>query len=226
MQAGVSKTDQDDKNRALAVAAGSGSLDSVRLLISYGADPNADLRTQVQMSHPDRHSYEMNGADSVLIDAVYSGHPEVVEEILKYHPNLEARGFQQRTALFFTGEHSGSGKGAEAAVVECARLLLKAGANVNARDYGGNTPLHEVYVTAVEKELLRFGANVNARNNEGETPIFTNIDDDCVALFVASGADLTIRNKRGQTVVESAKHEAGPHRQDVLREAIRRAKAK
>jgi ankyrin repeat protein len=57
----------------------------------------------------------------------------------------------------------------------------------------------------VESELLKLGADVNARNKEGETPIFTTVDDRAISLFINHGADLTIRNNKGQTVVDAAK---------------------
>ena len=57
----------------------------------------------------------------------------------------------------------------------------------------------------MEEELLKLGADVNARNKDGETPIFTTVDDEAIPLFIAHGADLTIRNKKGQTVLEAAK---------------------
>lgn len=42
---------------------------------------------------------------------------------------------------------------------------------MNARDNEGNSPLHETFLTDVEEELLKLGANLNARNKDGETPI-------------------------------------------------------
>jgi ankyrin repeat protein len=52
---------------------------------------------------------------------------------------------------------------------------------------------------------LKLGADVNARNADGETPIFTTVDDAAIPLFIEHGADLTLRNNDGQTVVEAAK---------------------
>jgi len=48
--------------------------------------------------------------------------------------------------------------------LEGVGLLAQAGANVNARDNEGNTPLHETFLTDVEEELLKLGEDVNARN--------------------------------------------------------------
>jgi ankyrin repeat protein len=129
------------------------------------------------------------------------------------------RNRQGKTALFAAGE-SGYGD-EEGARVECVRLLADAGANVNARDSDGNTPLHETFLTDVEKELLERGADVNARNKDGETPIFTNVDNEAIPLFIEHGADLTIRNNNGQTVMEAAQ-EKGPLREEALRQAIQK----
>jgi ankyrin repeat protein len=55
------------------------------------------------------------------------------------------------------------------------------------------------------RELLKLGADVNARNKAGETPIFTTVDNDAIPLFMEHGAGLTIRNSNGKTVMEAAK---------------------
>ena len=221
IKAGASQHDQNDKNLALAGAADSGRLDAARLLIAYGANPRADLSKLIVTEDSGGMSFGGNGAGSVLIYAAESGNPEMVREILRYHPKLEARDREGQTAMFAAGDYRDSDE--DGARVECVRLLAQAGANVNARDSDGNTPLHEIFLTDVEEELLKLGANVNARNNDGETPIFTNVDDDDVRLFIEHGADLTIRNNKGETVVEAAQHQ-GPKRQQILREAIEKSK--
>jgi ankyrin repeat protein len=215
--ANVSKDDQPDKDLALANAAHSGSLESVRALIAYGAHPNADFG-KLKPSHKSQDDDDPPpGPGSILIHAAESGNPEVIREILKYHPKLEIRGEGGKTAIFAAAESGPEDTDDKRA--ECVRLLAEAGANVNARDNEGNTPLHETYLTDVEEELLKLGANVNARNNDGETPIFTTVDDDAILLYAAHGADLSLRNNAGQTALEANKYH-GPRRTEVLLQAI------
>ncbi len=52
--------------------------------------------------------------------------------------------------------------------------LLKQGAEVNAKDKYGNTPLHKTAwcnTHEVVEVLLNWGAEVNAKNNRGSTPL-------------------------------------------------------
>jgi ankyrin repeat protein len=213
IQREVSKNDQADKKLALAKAAESGRLTAVRALIGYGANPNAELKHRAGTGSSE-------AAESVLIDAAKSGNPEVVREILSYHPQLEARDGEGKTALFAAGEYESSD--VDGARAECVRLLVRAGANVNARDKDGNTPLHETYLTEVEEELLKLGADVNARNKDGETPIFTTVDLEAIALFAAHGADFSIRNKKGQTAYEAAAQYRGAAMQEALLAALQK----
>lgn len=222
IDAAASKNDQKDKDLALVGTARSGNVEGARTLIAYGANPNADLSEQI-VTEGDGMTMQMNGAGSVLIYAAESGNPEMVREILRYHPNLEKRDHEGKTALFAAGDCRNGDK--DGARVECVRLLAQAGANVNARDNEGNTPLHGTFLTDVEEELLKLGADVNARNKDGETPIFTTVDDEAIPLFIKHGADLTIRNNKGETVMEADKRK-GPSRQEALRNAIQESNQK
>jgi len=217
IDAGASKSDQRDKDLALVGAARSGQVEAARALMDYGANPNADLGKEIVTEQGAGLTIGMQGAGSVLIYAAESGNPEMVREILRYHPKLEARDHEGKTAVFSAAEIFDSRSGEARA--ECLRLLVQAGADVNARDNDGDAALHKAYATEVVKELLNLGADVNARNKDGETPIFTTYDDAAIPLFVAHGADLSIRNKKGQTVMEAAKAK-GSDRQKALQKAI------
>src|SRR5215471_1559913 len=163
LAAGASKNDQKDKDLALAGAARAGKLDAVRALIAYGANPNVDLSKLTVTESSGGMTMEGPGAGSVLIYAADSGNPDVVREILRYHPKLEKRDQEGKTAMFAAGEYHNEDN--EDGRVECIRLLAQAGADVNARDKEGNTPLHEIFLTEVEEELHKLGADVNGRNN-------------------------------------------------------------
>ena len=217
IDAAASKDDQSDKDLALVGAARSGSVEAARALIAYGANPNADLSELIVTESGGGMTIEGKGAGSVLIYAAESGNPEMVREILRHRPKLEMRDRKGKTAVFAAGDYRYRDE--DGARVECVRLLAKAGADVNARDNDGNTPLHETFLTDVEEELLTLGADVNARNNDGETPIFTTVDDKAIPLFIEHGADLTIRNNKGETVMTAAKRH-GPLREEALRRAV------
>jgi ankyrin repeat protein len=219
IDAKASKDDQIDKDLALVNAARSGEVAAARALIAYGANPNADLSKRMVSENAADMEIETSAAGSLLIYAAASGDPEMIREILQYHPKLEGRDREGKTALFAAAEYGyGDKKGAR---VQCVRILAEAGADINARDAEGNTPLHETVLTDVEEELLRLGADVNARNNDGETPIFTTYDDHAIALFIQHGADLTIQDNDGRTVFDAAKGK-GPLRQEALRVAVQK----
>jgi len=223
IDSGASKEDQSDKDLALVSAAQAGNVKAAQLLLAYGADPNADLSKDVMTESHAGMGWSHQGAGSLLYFAAESGNPEMVKLFLSFHPNVNQPGKEGKTALFAAGESRGVENEEDRA--ECVRLLVASGANIDAQDKDGNTPLHGTYLTAVEKELLKLGADVNARNKDGETPIFTNVDDDLVPLLEEHAADLSIRNNKGQSVLEAAEQH-GPRRVELVKAAIAKRNAK
>ena len=81
---------------------------------------------------------------------------------------------------------------------EIAKILINAGADVNATNKHGDTPLMKISKygkTEIAKILIDAGANVNAKNNYGETPLmyaFENKDAEMVKLLIAAGANVNV----------------------------------
>jgi hypothetical protein len=86
-------------------------------------------------------------------------------------------------------------------------LLLAHGADVNAKDLSGNTPLHKA-ASADNKELtallLAHGADVNARDMIGYTPLHCAPLKDESELLLAHGADVNAKDDKGQTPLHLA----------------------
>lgn len=101
--------------------------------------------------------------------------------------------------------------------------LIYAGADINARDMYGLTPLHVAtlrdsnmrhlssfvcYQVAIIATLILYGADVNARDKNGQTPLH------CAACrgnlvyidaLVRGGADINARDNEGKTPMDDAK---------------------
>ena len=90
-----------------------------------------------------------------------------------------------------------------------AATLIAAGAEVNAKDNIGYTPLHSaaggrasVGRTSVVSLLLAAGAEVNAKNNDGETPLHNAAfygRADIAAMLIAAGAEVNAKDNDGET---------------------------
>ena len=80
----------------------------------------------------------------------------------------------------------------------CARLLLRAGADVNARGNNGNTPLHIASQHGhvhTAKLLIAAGANIEARTQEGTTPLrraLANGHRELALTLLRAGAPITV----------------------------------
>ena len=100
--------------------------------------------------------------------------------------------------------------------IKLVRLLSKHGADLNAQDEDGWTP---VYTTAVSEDieegvrvevlkvLHELGANMNTPDNEGKTPVWAAAEGGCVEVVKALGelgADIVSSDEDGKTPLEVA----------------------
>lgn len=100
------------------------------------------------------------------------------------------------------------------ACFDIAELLIAKGADVNAKDEYGETPL---YIAAhsdkdIAELLIAKGADVNARTKRGDTPLFSTAlfvhkDKAIAELLIAKGADVNAENKDGETPLYIAARE-------------------
>lgn len=90
------------------------------------------------------------------------------------------------------------------------KLAIKAGADVNARNENGCTPLMMAAKVGDQNEdiiklLLTFGADVNLKDNKGETALMkAGVSEKIIKLLISSGADIEAKNNRGETVLMQA----------------------
>jgi cytohesin len=101
--------------------------------------------------------------------------------------------------------------------VKEVRGLLKAGADVDARDLQGFTALvsaSECGHKQVAKVLMAHGADVNVKNRFlGETALTWVSKREIAEFLISNGADVNARNNQGQTVLTSASFRG--HKQTV-----------
>ena len=140
--------------------------DIAKLLVNKGADVNCqakDNRTPLHMCAETelaklliKHGANVNAIDNWGRTPLTTSHPEIINRLIKSGADLNLKmGANQRTALSYHIEKRTS---------ECARLLIEAGAEIS------KTDLHLCTDGRIADLLLKKGADINAKDKDGNTP--------------------------------------------------------
>ncbi len=148
----------EQKNRsgatALMVAASNGHASTLKLLLQRGAAP--DTRDNIGYTP--------------MIWAASHGHVEVMKLLKKYGATLRSRTAEE----YFGGGSMALHRAAALCQQSAALWLLENGADANARDAYGTTPLVQVAprrCIEIARLLIEHGANVNAQTRGGQTAL-------------------------------------------------------
>ena len=90
------------------------------------------------------------------------------------------------------------------------QVMINAGANVNAKNFLGQTPLHEAIILGNAKVipvLVKVGADVNAKDKNGFTPLHGAAEEgqaEVIPVLVQAGADVNEKTNDGFTPLHIA----------------------
>ena len=138
--------------RPILAALARGHFHAADLLRHNGADPHVRGRLE----------------NTPLHSAAGCGNFEVVQKLIEYDADINARNAYGGTSLFDASEGEYLQDGS------ILRLLLEHGAEINAQKKDGQSPLHRASrkgALEVVRLLLEHGADVEAKNNHGKTAL-------------------------------------------------------
>jgi ankyrin repeat protein len=160
---------------ALMTVARTGNVEAAKVLLAHGADVNSKEQWRQQ---------------TPLMWAVAESHPAMAEELIAHGADVNARQVEWHWDVQVTKEPREKWMplggqtpllfAARQGCVECARVLLKAGADINAVDPNNMTPLVETLINGhydFAAFLIDQGANPNLADETGRTPLYAAVDD-------------------------------------------------
>ncbi len=208
----------------LMQAAAFGSLQSMKILLDAGVDPNAKdsfgatalvwaagdpAKAKLLVERgADVNVQTTRGRTPLIVAAAHDGASRTVRMLLDKGADIKAADAMGNTALFVASFAND---------LEMVRLLLARGADANETNKGGYTPLMNAAMngnTAMMRLLIEKGANVNAANTFTDRVKFGDIglkqlmplmlaapyaSPEAIRVLVDAGAEINARDSRGLT---------------------------
>jgi uncharacterized protein len=168
-----------DLDVALAIAAGMGHIDAMRLLLERGA--NADARD--------------DEGTSIFMFAAEGGQAESARLLIEYGTDVNAQNSEGVTSLMIAARNNAT---------HIARLLLRHGADIQATDTLGRTALclaAEAGAAESVALLLGHGAEIETADHEGWTPLLHTVfrgHSVIVQCLLGKGANIHVRDSIGR----------------------------
>ncbi|KAI5805309.1 ankyrin repeat-containing domain protein [Peziza echinospora] len=214
----------DSKGRTPLVCAiqGDGTAAALRVLLEHGASPHPAHPLHACAARDDFRSWQKqtaadvkeiasgllaagadvngrDGAGETPTMVAARGNASVLQWLLQHGGDVHARSADGRTALH------------RAESVANMKALLRAGADPNAQDRDGNTPLLamrmkeesdlQYWWPQILTELMAHGASPYVPNAAGETAFHYGDNHSPLELAAVPGIDLNARDKRGRTIL-------------------------
>jgi ankyrin repeat protein len=136
-----------------------------------------------------------------LYDAATFGDHETVMRLIKINPKI----VNWCDKYKFTALHGAAGE----EDTEMVKLLVSQGADINAQNDMGITPLHMCAYPQMARLLISLGANIELRSSDGNTPLLELCTEpereDVIQVLLESGANVNVKNLRSETPLEIAK---------------------
>src|SRR5690606_14592490 len=163
-----------DGMTALMVLSRSNNVEAAKLLLKHGADVNAREQWKGQSAVMWAAAQAQPEMLALLLEA--GGDPNVrsIPNDRERHVSAERR-FQWRAAGGFTPLAYAAREGC----VDCARLLVEAGADIDVGDIENVTPLNLAIMNHrfdTAKYLIEAGANLDKWSLRGENPVYAAVD--------------------------------------------------
>jgi uncharacterized protein len=169
-----------DGQTALMIVARTSNVEAAEVLLAHGANPNAHEQWRDQ---------------SALMWASAQKQPAMVRLLLKHGAAVEARSLVNDFTRQVTAEPRMQARpaggftpllyAARAGCLECAQLLIKAGADPNLGDPDGVSPLLESILNLnfdIAASLIKHGVDVDHWDTWGRSPLYAAVDLDTLPV--------------------------------------------